>query len=1442
MLTSGKVKLQGLELTAYCWHNRYDYEICLAKDNVVVSSYKTDGDNEYMFIDTKARQVAAVIKKAFNKKVAAKKISTAPFKLGIMEEYPVSIAGGIECVIGRFGGNIVGFNAYGKDIEIDMVFASNTNLIPSSINYVKLTKVEAFNDTETGKKVIPVRSLAEIALDKDISWIKDKKYYIVQDEEVAERIFRFLENYDGPIAYDTETTGLRMNCFSKYGSTYMADLAAYNNDIDEQYRSKVISGEMSEEELEAKKVYSDKLTGIIFCWKPNESYYFPCGNRMFENLYENRNKTTVQNLINSLRAKKRLDDPHCELESTQYMNSTSDAELTCDFILMDRCRDILQNKHLVAHNGPFEWKVGYIYDIITNIKDDTMILHQIMYKFKDTSRNSGENSSLKYLVHKEFNVDQLELSDFFAGYSDEGPEIKGSKRKKKKGYKVDFSYMDFDGSRAYAPADGDFTLQLFIKYKKDLVENYRELEYIYNVEVLTSCAIAYMEFYGHRIDESKINGAKEETAAKCAELEKQIRELAGLAPNEELNIASPAQMTKLFFERLEIPFKNRDEKPSVSKKVLKQYLKLKDADGNPQYPIINAYSEWKKMDTLMTKFFDNLPNFMYPGGFIFSSYKQIETGTGRMSCIEENAKVQVVGGEKCIKDIQVGDLVYCYDDEGDLRIRKVLNVIDKGYKECIKLNWISTGNSNTGSLICTPDHKVLTKKFSWVPAISIDKKTIVYGHHMGGNDDANNIEYTVKSIESVGTKHVYDLEVEEFHNFIANEITVHNCNGPNAQQYPKVVTAMVSPRKNCVFFDADYSQIEYRVLTALAKEKNLMDMFRDPDTDYHTLMASRMYGVDYSLVTPQMRSDAKSFNFGIPYGMGFGSLAILLRGANTPEFREEAMEKYELYFKDQPNVRQFFDDVKEAATVNKYTRTQFNRRRYYRFTDKEGNYNNAIKARALRQAGNAVIQGCLDGNVRVQTKEFGIVKLKDVADSTLHVWDGDKWSRGDILYSGKKRKCVVKLSNGQSIVCSPIHKFLVGDDPYKSDDYKECEELKSGDIIKINHASELRIEQYSSSSKGIAVESVEITDEYIDMYDVCNTDGGYYVADGIITHNTAADVFKIAMARVYTYIRKNKLFGKVMITNMVHDEGLYEMDVTKVNPKAVMRDIVNCMQFNIDGYPPLFVGGGFGMSWKDAKGKNAEIHPILSMEIAKSVEGVPIRTVYEYSQAEVIAEFDKLNYEFRLKKIKDYLCDENNFRKALHPVIGNLLNTFFSFGIPEDEEDRTMKILAKFIEEYQLPISVEMYSITETEVEVEEDVEYEDEDEENEETEGGEIGYSEFALLDESDKAYGVNLVDLIDNFGYMVSMNMGVCGIDIRGMRSYELDKISVYLEENAASADDDPAECLEVVLLTTNNILNRTGYYVKGISGSNIAKIIKAKSKKMPVSQGTIEERLEG
>ena len=66
--------------------------------------------------------------------------------------------------------------------------------------------------------------------------------------------------------------------------------------------------------------------------------------------------------------------------------------------------------------------------------------------------------------------------------------------------------------------------------------------------------------------------------------------------------------------------------------------------------------------------------------------------------------------------------------------------------------------------------------------------------------------------------------------------------------------------------DADYSQIEYRVLTALAGNEWLAELFSDPDSDYHQLQASLMFGVDYAAVTGDMRKQAKSFNFGIPYG------------------------------------------------------------------------------------------------------------------------------------------------------------------------------------------------------------------------------------------------------------------------------------------------------------------------------------------------------------------------------------------------------------------------------------------------------------------------------------------------------------------------------------------------------------------------------------------------
>lgn len=757
-------------------------------------------------------------------------------------------------------------------------------------------------------------------------------------------------------------------------------------------------------------------------------------------------------------------------------------------------------------------------------------------------------------------------------------------------------------------------------------------------------------------------------------------------------------------------------------------------------------------------------------------------------------------------------------------------------------------------------------------------------------------------------------------------------NSVNSQQYPKDITGIVVPRDNNILFDADYSQIEYRTLVAMANEPKLAELFKDPDTDYHTLMASLMYGVPYASVTPKMRSDAKSFNFGIPYGMGFKSLAILLTGQSGPSQVEEAKEKYELYFKDQPNVRRFFELVKEMAQVNGYTKTYWNRYRYYSFTDKDGKISNAKRAAALRQAGNACIQGCLHGDTKIQTFEHGIVAIKDVVDRHLKVWDGTSWSEGDILYSGKKRKCIVKFSTGQEFICSPIHKFLVKNAD-SSEVFVECKDLKGtstysekeaskvvinkqyefskdifkdfkytvenrnlkdafrdteklrdaissifelygierekptlelnhrefdsdfakdiqkallffgirSNIVKMTESTLIEVEsteefiqklcmcsdalntEIKNESLTITVESVIITDEYIDMYDVCNTDNGYYVADGIITHNTAADIFKISVARNFMWIRNNNLLGKVIIINMVHDEQLMEIDCNSVNVQRALRDIVNNMEFKVEGFPPLYVGAGIGMSWKDAKGKMAEIHPDLANQLSIEMNNTSLTVENPINHLDVLKYFDNRVYQFRLDKVKNYLLDPENRGKELHPVIGGLINLQFTYGLEKQYEGNilTLEALKAFIRNNELPVDPAWFIINldeheKAEIE-EEDDGYDDDENEDEDLDPNEISDYSFAMIDESDKYFGSSLQDLIREFGLLVSKELKVCGIDVNIMPYKKKDSLIEYLAEHQTDPDTEGA--MEVVFLRENNTIFKTGIYVSNIAGSAIS-----------------------
>ena len=1293
-----------------------DVLVYLGKDNNIVSAYKIKSNKKYAFRNKDAEQVYDFIKTSFQG-ATSKNGTPVPFKYGAGSMHYFKKRN-IDYEVQKFNGELVHLivSATGFNISLDF-YEGDFNEV--DLDYTEI-KVETISNVDVDD--VPVRSLDEIALEKDITWLKDKKYYIVNDNETAEHLFSQLEKYKGIVCLDYETTGLKINMFGRYGSKRRAELEKYNLENPDS------------------PIRTDSVVGLIFCVEDNVSYYFPVGHRKFDNLYSKRDEVCIRTIQN-IKARYTVGDLRDDLsEYSVFIRNLPESEFTPDIILMERVRGILEKCNILAHNGSFEYKVSLLYNIDLNLKEDTMLMHQLMYKFRSTTSNKGEPSNLKYLTKVEFGIDQLDLKDFFVNYKEDN---KGTVRNTKSST-IDFSYMDYEGTKAYGPADGDFTLQLYKIYGKDLKSNHKDMEYIYNVEVVVSMAIGYMEFYGLRIDEEKIEKARNKSVEDMMLLEHKIRKIANYtSPKEDniyselmeainnkestkdkklslfgelreeidassnvLNLNSPAQVSGLFYDILKYPCKDGDR--SVGKKVIKSLTKAKNSDGSPKYPAVGLYREYKDLSSLVTKFFGKLPDFMYPGGFFFSSFGQISTATGRMSCSR-----------------------------------------------------------------------------------------------------------------------------------------------PNSQQLPKSITKIIIPRDNYIISDADFSQIEYRTMTALAMEAHLIEQFRDPDSDFHTIMASVMYQVPYASVTPEMRSSAKSFNFGIPYGMGLKSLSILLFGDSTPEHVEKAKELYELYFKDQPNIRKFFERAKETASVYKFNTTYFNRVRAYSFVDAEGKFSEAKKAMALRQAGNFIIQGCLSGDTIIQTKEYGFTRIEDVANcgERLHIWDGKDWTKGDVLYSGKKRKCIITLSDDRKIICSPNHKFLaVYED--ESKEFIKCEHLVGADkSIKPHRIVVNKVYAFENSSvepvvKGFVnkdidslyVKTVEITDEEIDMYDIYNTDRGYFVADGVITHNSSADIFKIAVARNFSFIRRNKLFGKILITNMVHDEMLFEIDCDCINIKKALAEIIKNMEFKLEGFPPLYVGAGVEMSWANAKGKMAEIHPVLANTFISEAENESLYVNEPSKNTDIRDYFNDRVYAFRVNKIIDYLKDENNHNKEVSPIIGNLLSLQFDYGVNKEfnseytEENGYSKAeielhkknipleqLKRFIADKEVDIDPSLFKGATIEIEEEKDVAYDDGEDNLDEDDFESASNHIFALIEEDTNKYGISIQDLIKEFGLFVSVEMSVCGIDLKKVSKSKKEELYSLLDEHECSFDDEGA--LQVVFLGANNNLVRTGIYVNNLRTVDVA-----------------------
>lgn len=318
---------------------------------------------------------------------------------------------------------------------------------------------------------------------------------------------------------------------------------------------------------------------------------------------------------------------------------------------------------------------------------------------------------------------------------------------------------------------------------------------------------------------------------------------------------------------------------------------------------------------------------------------------------------------------------------------------------------------------------------------------------------------------------------------------------PNYQSYNDTVKKFIIPRPGYYMMDSDYSSVEYRILASMAEQDNLIESFFDPDTDYHSYQASRMFGVPYELVTKQLRSQAKGVNFGLPYGMADPSLGEHIYGTRSAENTLKAKKLRKLYFKDQEKVEMFFIKARADGVTNGYSETFFGRRRYF---DKRVKDKGSIE----REAGNNRIQG------------------------------------------------------------------------------------------------------------------------------------------------TAADIYKLAMVRLLTVIRKNGWLGKVLISAFVHDECVLEVHKS-IDPAVMLATLRECLMLEIPGWCPLYIGAGYGTNWYDAK----------KTEIPVQVQEIIVNNWGESGLDWWDGDTDKL-FDWEVGQINDYKRDrvikyirnKENWGKVIKPT------------------------------------------------------------------------------------------------------------------------------------------------------------------------------------------------
>lgn len=316
---------------------------------------------------------------------------------------------------------------------------------------------------------------------------------------------------------------------------------------------------------------------------------------------------------------------------------------------------------------------------------------------------------------------------------------------------------------------------------------------------------------------------------------------------DKFNIDSNSQLAKILFEHLKIkPTKVTDKgNYSVDSNTLEKI----------DVPIVKNLLEMRKLNKVEGTYLSGLQDEVVDG--VIHPFFHLHTVISFRSCVAKGTKILAIKDFNIypdgmpIEEIKVGDFVWCFDNNLNQVIRQVVWAGKTGYKKVIRLHWESTSGltegyftydspSVKGFIDVTPEHLIRLCDGSYVCA-----KDVPVNPGDGFYGNAKDILHfyqrvKIKQIEQLDIcVDVYDIEVEEFHNFIANGICVHNSSSqPNFQNFPvrdeqvkTIIRKAIVPRKGNQLLEIDYCFVGDTLVETIAGKRSIKDIVDNYDKE-----------------------------------------------------------------------------------------------------------------------------------------------------------------------------------------------------------------------------------------------------------------------------------------------------------------------------------------------------------------------------------------------------------------------------------------------------------------------------------------------------------------------------------------------------------------------------------------------------------------------------------